>query len=123
WDFDDASLGAADAQAMPDSDGYTVWREAAIDKSGNGNHLTTWDHAWAGFDWSVSSDQGDFSVVAAGEYPAAYTWSMQSLPEGIDVETAFLKEFTVEALFTATGSGYRTVLGRDAQDVSENEAE
>ena len=120
WDFNDPSLGAADGAALPDSDAYTVWREAATDKSGNGNHLTTWDYAFGGFNWSTSSADGDFSIVAAGSYPAAYTWSAQNTPVGIDIESAVLSNFTVEARFTVTGSGNRTVLGRDALGVSDS---
>ena len=120
WDFNDPALGAANGAALPDSDAYTVWREAAADKSGNGNHLTTWDYAFAGFNWSSSSADGDYSIVAAGDYPAAYTWSGQSAPAGIDAESAVLSNFTVEARFTITGSGNRTVLGRDALGVSDS---
>lgn len=118
WDFNDPGLGAATGVALPDSDGSTVWRVAAIDKSGYGNHLTTWEYDWAGFNWSTNSSQKDFSIVAAGTYPAAFTWSAQSLPPHADVESLVLSNFTVEALFTATGSGFRTVLGRDARNAS-----
>lgn len=118
WTFNDPALGAANGAALPDSDGYTVWRVAAADKSGYGNHLTTWDHAWAGFNWTATSPQGDYSIVAAGTYPAAYTWSAQSMPPLADLESLVLSNFTVEALFTATGTGFRTVLGRDGRNVS-----
>lgn len=118
WDFNDVALGAAHGGALPDSDSYTVWRVAATDKSGNGNHLTTWEHAWAGFNWSTNSLRGDYSIVASGSFPAAYTWSAHSLPPHADMETVVLTNFTVEALFTATGSGIRTILGRDGRNVS-----
>lgn len=118
WDFKDPALGAANGAALPDSDGYTVWRVAANDKSGYGNHLTTWEQGWAGFNWSTNSPQGDYSIVAAGSFPAAYTWSAQSQPPYANLESLVLSNFTVEALFTATGSGYRTVLGRDARNAS-----
>jgi hypothetical protein len=118
WNFNDPALGAAHGAALPDSDSYTVWRVAATDKSGYGNHLTTWDHAFAGFNWSTNSPQGDHSVVAAGSFPAAYTWSAQSQPPYANLESLVLSNFTVEALFTATGSGFRTLLGRDARNAS-----
>lgn len=118
WDFNDSSLGAADGAAVPDSDSMGVWRTAAVDKSGNGNHLTSWDHAWAGFNWSTNSPQGDYSLIAAGTYPAAYTWSSQSGPSGFDVESVPLNDFTVEVLATTTGSGERTAVGRDARNVA-----
>jgi hypothetical protein len=118
WTFNDPALGAAHGAALPDSDGYTVWRVAANDQSGYGNHLTTWEHGWAGFNWSTNSPQGDYSIVAAGSFPAAYTWSAQSQPPLANLESLVLSNFTVEALFTATGSGFRTVLGRDARNAS-----
>ena len=119
WDFNDPALGARDGAGLPDSDGNTVWRMAAADKSGNGNHLTTWEYAWAGFNWSARSPQGDYSIVATGDYPACYTWSDRSLPSGADIESVALTEFTIEALFTVSGSGgFRTVVGRDGQVVS-----
>jgi hypothetical protein len=118
WDFNDPALGAAHGAALPDSDGYTVWRVAANDKSGYGNHLTTWEYGWAGFNWSTNSPQGDYSIGAAGSFPAAYTWSAQSQPPDANLESLVLSNFTVEALFTATGSGSRTVLGRDARNAS-----
>ncbi|MBN2784851.1 MAG: immunoglobulin domain-containing protein [Pontiellaceae bacterium] len=114
WDFNDVDLGAANGAAVPDSDGSTVWRVAATDKSDYGNDLTTWDSAWAGFTWSTNSDQGDFSIKSAGTYPAAFTWSDQSLPSTADIESFTGTVFTVEALATVSGSGHRTVLGRDA---------
>jgi hypothetical protein len=118
WNFNDPALGAAHGAALPDSDGYTMWRVAANDKSGYGNHLTTWEHAWAGFNWSTNSLQGDYSIVAAGSFPAAFTWSAQSQPPFANLELLALSNFTVESLFTATGSGFRTVLGRDARNAS-----
>lgn len=123
WDFNDPSMGAANGAAIPDSDAYTVWREAATDKSGNGNHLTSWQWDWAGFNWSSNSAEGDFSIVAAGAFPAAFTWSSESGPSGLDIESAVLSNFTVEARFTVTGSGNRTVLGRDGQGVSTTAAD
>lgn len=118
WTFNDPGLGAAPGAALPDSDGYTVWRVGANDKSGYGNHLTTWEQGWAGFTWSTNSPRGDYSIVASGSFPTAYTWSAQSQPPYANVESLVLSNFTVEALFTATGSGYRTVLGRDARNAS-----
>lgn len=118
WDFNDPSLGAANGAALPDSDGQTVWREAATDKSGNGNHLTTWQYDSAGFVWSANSPMGDFSIKAAGSYPAAFTWSASNAPSGTDIEAVSLNQFTIEAVFTATGSGNRTVVGRDGRYLS-----
>ena len=123
WDFNDPSLGAADGAAVPDSDGYWTWRTAAIDKTGNGNHLTTWDYSAAGFKWSNLSEDGDFSIKAAGDYPAAYTWSAKSTPSGTDAELFAGSSFTVEALATISGNGYtRTILCRDAQNLASTDS-
>lgn len=122
WDFDDPRLGAANGVALPDSDAYNTWRIAAYDKSGNGNHITTWDFPAAGFSWSNNSEDGDLSIKASGDYPAAFTWSSRSAPAGEDVEQFAGASFTVEALATVSGSGYyRTVLGRDAYGVATND--
>lgn len=115
WDFNDPALGAAAGAAMPDSDGMTVWREAASDKSGNGNHLTTYEYSWAGFNWTADSFAGDLGMTSTGECcPAAMTWSAQSLPVGIDAETITPTQWTIECLFKSTNlSGNRTMVGRD----------
>lgn len=119
WTFDDPELGAADGAALPDSDGRTVWRQAATDHSGNGNHLTTWEYSWAGFNWSADSPAGDLSIVNTGNYPAAFTWSDQSGPTGTDIETITPLTFTIEAVFKGTSwSWAHTIVGRDGRDVS-----
>lgn len=120
WDFDDPSLGAAQGASLPDSDGYNTWRVAALDKSGNGNHITTWDYPAAGFNWSNNSTDGDLSIKSSGDYPAAFTWSSRSTP-AVDVEQFTGQSFTVEALATVSGGGWRTVLGRDAYNVATND--
>ncbi|MCB1130149.1 MAG: hypothetical protein KDN05_03410 [Verrucomicrobiae bacterium] len=118
WDFNDPSLGAANGAAVPDSNGYNIWRTAAVDKSGNGNDLTTWDYASSGFTWSNVSQDGDFSIKSAGSYPSAFTWSSKHTVSGTDVELFTGQSFTVEAVATVTGAGYRSVLSRDAQNLA-----
>lgn len=118
WDFNDPDLGAADGAAVPDSDGQTVWRQAAADKSGHGNDLTTWEWAWAGFNWSSDSLAGDLSIETAGTYPAAMTWSEQSLPAGTDIEMITPSAFTIEAVVKFTRiDGVGTIIGRDGQNI------
>lgn len=121
WDFDDPGLGAAGGVAVPDSDGQTVWREAATDKSGNGNDLTTWDYDWAGFNWTVESPEGNFSIKSQGSYPAAMTWSEESLPSGVDIETITPAAFTIEAIGKLSSiDNVATIIGRDGQDIGGN---
>ncbi|MBN1975068.1 MAG: DNRLRE domain-containing protein [Sedimentisphaerales bacterium] len=135
WRFDDMGIAGIDdppgtvasGKAIPDSDGRTVWRMAAYDHSGNGNHLTSWDWAWAGHNWSdqVQSTSvpaldlaNELCAQSAGSYPAIMTWSAQSKPTGVDLETWSPLQWTVEASFRPTSiSGYRTVVGRDGRDV------
>ena len=119
WTFDDVALGAADGVAMPDSDGMTVWREAATDHSGNGNHLTTWEYDWAGFNWTADSFKEDLGMTSTGGCcPAAMTWSAESAPTGIDAEAITPAQWTVEAIFKSTDlSSNRTVVGRDGRNV------
>ena len=119
WTFDDADLGAANGVALPDSDGMTVWRQAATDHSGNGNHLTTWDYDWAGFVWTSDSIKGDLAMVSTGGCcPASMTWSDQSNPTGIDAETISPAQWTVEVIFKCDDpTTYRTIVGRDGMQV------
>ncbi|MBL7153556.1 MAG: PEP-CTERM sorting domain-containing protein [Phycisphaerae bacterium] len=143
WRFDDA--GDADIEQwgavaagnrLPDSDGQTVWRKAAHDHSGSGNHLTTWEYddtwgggvGWAGFNWSAdvasatvpqTGASNALSIQNAGGWPAAMTWSEQSLPSGTNIETFTPAAFTIEASFKADSlGGYQTIVGRDDRDVA-----
>ena len=121
---------------LPDSDGQTLWRKAAHDHSGNGNHITTWEYddvwgggvGWAGFDWAAdvpfstvpqTGAANALSMRNAGGWPAAFTWSEQSLPSGVDIETFTPTAFTIEASFKADElGGYRTIVGRDDRYVA-----
>ncbi len=142
WRFDDAQDSeivenaggtVANGIGLPDSDGQTVWRKAAHEWSGNGNHLTTWEYAWAGHTWSndvpatsvpAEGYGNSLSITSAGSYPAAMTWSEQSNPTGVDLETWSPSEFTIEASFKLTDiSGYHTIVGRDGTEVATDRAE
>jgi hypothetical protein len=139
WRFDDAynptidtsetGLPVAAGNPLPDSDGRTVWRVAAHDWSGNGNDLTTFQYAWAGFNWRadvptgqvpVTGIENHMSIQNAGGYPAAYTWSAKSLPGGTDIEVITPEAWTVEASFKATQdwSWAHTIVGRDGFGVN-----
>jgi hypothetical protein len=143
WRFDDmynppidfseglASEVAA-GNALPDSDGRSVYRKAVHDWSGNGNDLTTWEHAWAGHNWSSDGPcaqvpgpgiENQLSIVNAGNYPAAFTWSEQSSPSGTDLETWTPSAWTIEASFKANDLwAYHTIVGRDGFNVSDEHA-
>jgi hypothetical protein len=136
WRFGDGEPNAVAEANLPDSDAWTIWREAVHDKSGNGNHLTTWDYAFAGFNWRVGGPNvpattvpstgasNNWSMQNAGNSPAAMTWSSQSHPTGIDINNITPYAFTVEASFkfdsTPLGSysvGFHTFVGRDDYNV------
>ncbi|MBN1126962.1 MAG: PEP-CTERM sorting domain-containing protein [Sedimentisphaerales bacterium] len=143
WRFDD--VGDADIEQwgtvaagnrLPDSDGQTVWRKAVHDYSGNGNHLTTWEYddtwggglGWAGYNWASDVPSGivpltgasnALSIQNAGGWPAAMSWSEQSLPSGTNIETMTPAAFTIEASFKAeTLNSYHTIVGRDDRYVA-----
>jgi hypothetical protein len=126
--IDNPAGTVAAGNALPDSDGQSVWRTAVCDHSGNGNDLTTWEHGWAGFNWSSDVPAGSvpltgaanaLSMVNAGDWPAAMTWSEQSLPSGVDLETITPAAFTIEASFKAESlTGYHTIVGRDDRYVA-----
>jgi len=134
WRFGDSDPAVANS-ALPDSDGRTVWRKAVNDDSGNGNHLTTWDFSWAGFNWRIGGPNvpattvpltgasNNWSMQNAGSYPASMTWSAQSTPSGTDIEVITPAAFTIEASFKQTGSfNYRTIVGRDGMNVATADA-
>ena len=119
--------------ALPDANGTpagpTVWRKAAHDWSGNGNHLTTWEYAWAGHNWDVGDIPGPIvpqtgasnakSIVNAGGLPSVFTWSSNSLPPGKDIETITPRKFTIEASWKHNGGWIwsHTIVGRDGNNV------
>ena len=104
-------------------EGFTV-----ADVSGNGNHLTP----STGTSYEYSSETADsivrayarennFSIKNSSSTPELSTRSDDhsygegSHPTGIDIETAALSQFTIEAIFKPAGSGYRTIIGRDGR--------
>lgn len=121
-DFSEGNATAVgDGNAMPDSNGWSVWRRAATDHSGNGNHMTTWDWSWAGFNWTAESYKGDLSMTSTGGCcPAAQTWSEESGVTGVNAEEWTPLVWTIEAIFTADANGWRTIVGRDGRYVDNN---
>lgn len=143
WRFDDMynptidfSEGLASEVAagnpLPDSDGRSIYRKAVHDWSGNGNDLTTFDHGWAGMNWSddipvsqvpLTGIENQLSIEHAGDYPAAMTWSEQSSPSGVDLETWTPSAWTIESSFKADSLSWaHTIVGRDGTDVSNESA-
>ena len=98
------------------------------DSSGNGNNLSVWEQGGgAGYQYRTdvpfstvpqTGATNNFSVKNTGGGPAMFTGSSVSMPSGVDVETMTPSAFTVEASWKPENGGYRTVVGRDAQNVS-----
>lgn len=102
--------------------------EATIpDVSGNGNHLSVWEAGGnAGYAYRASvpfktavgiNAPNNFSVKNTGGGPAMFTDSAVSLPTGTNIETMMPSTFTIEASYKPENGGYRTIVGRDAQNV------
>jgi len=147
WRFDDQDIPDIDfseglatevaaGNPLPDIDAQAGWdsgnyRKAVHDWSGNGNHLTTWDYSWAGWEWDSNvpasnvPSTGAYNALsmehtqAMGSYPASFTWSAQSSPIGIDIEEIEPNQFTIEASFFTNQTGWsHTIVGRDAMGVN-----
>jgi hypothetical protein len=102
------------------------------DVTGNGNALSTWSQGgFAGYGYRadvpyatvpVSAIPNTLSVKNTGGAPGMFTTSSVSHPSGVDIETMTPTAFTVEVSWKPENGGYRTVVGRDAQNVSTSNA-
>jgi hypothetical protein len=97
-----------------------------FDSSGNGNHVYTWDDNSTGHQYrasvsnsTVGATPNNFSIQNNGGYPATYTWSQQSHPTGIDIQTIAPSQWTIEATIkpTTVDGGFRTFVGREGNGV------
>jgi hypothetical protein len=104
------------------------------DVSGNGNALSAWTQGgYAGFAYRAdvpstfvpqTGDTNRFSVKNTGSYPALFTSAAGSSPTGINAQTMTPAQFTIEASYKPEANGgYRTIVGRDAQNVSSANAD
>ncbi|OXU14668.1 family 43 glycosylhydrolase [Sedimentisphaera salicampi] len=125
WRFEEGPAGGAVQKPF-----------GALDISGNGNHLDPGTQAGQqGFRYKSETaypalpETGDsnlFSIKNTGSFPSLETRSQDSnegqgsCPTGIDLETITPSEFTIEAIFKPEDGGYRTVVGRDAVNVADN---
>ncbi|MEX0610927.1 MAG: LamG domain-containing protein [Pirellulales bacterium] len=97
------------------------------DVSGNGNDLSVWSQGGCcGYQYRsdvpfttvpLSGAANNFSVKNTGGGPGMFTDSAVSMPTGVNLETMTPTAFTVEAMWKPENGGYRTVVGRDAQNV------
>lgn len=98
------------------------------DVSGNGNQLSVWEQGGnAGYQYRtdvpyspvpLTGAVNNFSVKNTGGGPAMFTDSAVSMPSGVNVETMTPSAFTVEASWKPENGGFRTAVGRDAQNVA-----
>lgn len=129
WRFEAGPANAAIPHAGVDCafDGTTP------DISGNGNNLSAWSQGgWAGYAYRndvpfVSVPQSGaanrFSAKNTGSYPTMFT-SAAGSSSGINARAITPAQFTVEASYKPEASGgHRTVVGRDARNVSSANAD
>src|SRR5262245_46977131 len=124
--------GPADAN-VAHSIGAGQFEGTIPDVSGNGNNLSVWEQGGnAGYQYrsdvpfsSVGTKTpvaNNFSVKNTGGGPAMFTGSAVGMPSGVDAETMTPTAFTVEASWKPENGGFRTIVGRDAQNVSNSNA-
>lgn len=131
WRFEgDGVTSPADGDFVRDTNGRTTVTTdgiLAIDSSGNGNHLYTWDNNTTGHQYRpfvnpnsalVSGDPNNFSIQNNGDFPASFTWSAQSNPT-VDVEPIVPSQWTIEAsIYKTANTFHQTFVGRDGNDVA-----
>ncbi len=128
WRFEgDGVTAPVNDQFLKDTNGRVAVQPdglLAIDSSGNGNHLYTWDNNTTGHQYSTnvtlaaalqSGLDNDFSIRNNGGFPATFTWSLNSAPT-VDIEPLKLAAWTIEASIFSTNVGsHRTFVGRDGR--------
>jgi hypothetical protein len=99
------------------------------DVSRNGNNLSAWTQGgYAGFAYRTNTPFANipqdgvtnrFSVKNTGAYPALFTSAAGSSPGPINAQTITPAQFTIEASYKPEANGgFRTIVGRDARNVS-----
>jgi hypothetical protein len=95
----------------------------ALDSSGNGNTLYTWNANFTGHQYRPEVPAATIKQTGAanarsiennGLFPCSFTWSRESKPTGVDVETVTPSEWTIEASIRLDSfGGASTFVGRD----------
>lgn len=125
WRFETGPAGANVAHVGADG----AFSGTTPDASGNGNSLSAWTQGgYAGFAYRTNTafttvpqtgQTNKFSVKNTGAYPAMFTSSAGSSPTGINAQTITPAQFTIEASYKPEANGgHRTIVGRDARNVS-----
>jgi len=125
WRFED---GTAGEDVLHVADAANTFSADILDVSGNGNHLSAWNTGGCcGYRYSDdvglnmisgTGEANNLSVKNTGGGPGMFTNSAVSLPSGVDIDTMTPSAFTIEASWKFENGGYRTVVGRDAQNVA-----
>lgn len=132
WRFEgDGTTTPTDGTFLQDTNGRTAVQAAgvpAIDSSGNGNTLYTWDNNNTGHQYRTlvpTATLGDGSANARsiknnGVNPASFSWSSKSNPSGTDLQTITPLEWTIEASIRTdvVDGAYRTFVGREGNGVT-----
>jgi hypothetical protein len=129
WRFETGPANAIVAHSGADG----AFSGTTADVSGNGNSLSAWTAGgYAGFayrsdvPYALVPQNGvtnRFSVKNTGGYPAMFSSAAGSSPTGINAQTMTPTQFAVEASYKAeANAGFRTVVGRDATNVSSSDA-
>ncbi|MBN8457898.1 MAG: laminin G domain-containing protein [Verrucomicrobia bacterium] len=102
----------------------------AVDVTGNGNTMWSWEHAWAGHTYETnlpgnlsyvpSTGQSNaFSLKNAGSYPGMFTWPAMAPPTGTNINTWTSTAWTIEAyVYSSALDGYRTLVCREGNGVA-----
>ena len=145
-----AALACLAAQVNADPVAYWRWEEGPAnanvphstpdgqfdgtipDVTGNGNTLSVWSQGGnAGYQYRTdvpfatvpkTGAADNFSVKNTGGGPAMFTTSSVSHPTGVDLETMTPSAFTIEVSYKPENGGYRTVVGRDAENIATGSA-
>ncbi|MBK1833543.1 LamG-like jellyroll fold domain-containing protein [Roseibacillus ishigakijimensis] len=140
WRFEgDGTTEPTEGAYVQDTDGHTAVQAAgipAIDLSGNGNNLYSWNNDYSGHQYQALGTAGNpfttlpnngeannWAIHNVSGYSGSFTWSEQSNPTGTDLETWTSPTWTIEASFlTTTTNGHQTFVGRDGNGVSNTNA-
>lgn len=123
WRFEDGVAGTD----VPHTGAGGVFDGVITDVSGNGNNLSAWLQG-GGSGYSYQADvpytmtplngaPNTLSVRNTGGSPGMFTNRVGAPASATNIETITPTAFTVEVSYKPENGGYRTVVGRDAQNV------
>lgn len=123
WRFEEGPVN----EPVPHPAGDGVFYPGALDSSGYGNHLSAWQENWAGYAYRadvglatipLTKTPNVLSVQNIDSFPGMFTQSSVSIPVK-NIETIEFSQFTIEAFFKPESGDHRTIVGRDARYVAD----